>query len=226
MRILSNNCSAVNSISKEWGVVRLKQIISLCENGIWGDAPGDDKEVYPVIRSTEIMHNGKLDLKNVALRQIPAEKVEKYRLRNGDILIVSSSGSPHLIGRAAIYTLEKEGIHLFSNFIIRIRPQNVEPFYLFYYLHSSRYKQFLKSLQQTSTGLRNLRKGDLLNITFPLPPLPEQKQIAEILMIVDNKLEPLGEKKKTLEQLKKGLMNDLLTGRRRVKVEPPKETLF
>ena len=45
-------------------------------------------------------------------------------------------------------------------------------------------------------------------------------------MTVDNKLELLKEKKKTLEQLKKGLMNDLLTGRRRVKVEPPKETLF
>ena len=71
-----------------------------------------------------------------------------------------------------------------------------------------------------------LNQEQMCSIRLPLPPLPEQKQIAEILISVDKKLELLREKKKTLEQLKKGLMNDLLTGRRRVKVEPPKETLF
>jgi len=51
-----------------------------------------------------------------------------------------------------------------------------------------------------------------------LPPFPEQQKIAEILSTVDNKLELLRRKKEKLDVLKKGLMNDLLTGKVRVKV--------
>ena len=49
-----------------------------------------------------------------------------------------------------------------------------------------------------------------------LPALEEQKQIAEILSTVDNKLENLKEKKLFFEELKKGLMQKLLTGEVRV----------
>ncbi|WP_456326986.1 restriction endonuclease subunit S, partial [Palaeococcus sp. (in: euryarchaeotes)] len=60
--------------------------------------------------------------------------------------------------------------------------------------------------------LKALRK-----FPIPLPPLPEQKQIAEILMTVDKKLELLRKRREKLERVKRGLMKDLLTGRRRVK---------
>jgi len=44
------------------------------------------------------------------------------------------------------------------------------------------------------------------------------KKIAEILSTVDKRLELLRDKKERLGRIKKGLMNDLLTGARRVKV--------
>jgi len=52
----------------------------------------------------------------------------------------------------------------------------------------------------------------------PLPPLSEQQKIAEILSTIDKKLELERKRKEKLERIKKGLMNDLLTGRKRVKV--------
>lgn len=54
------------------------------------------------------------------------------------------------------------------------------------------------------------------SIKFPLPPLSEQKKIAEILSIVDKRSELLRKKKEKLERVKKGLMNDLLSGKSRV----------
>jgi type I restriction enzyme S subunit len=54
-------------------------------------------------------------------------------------------------------------------------------------------------------------------LKLPLPPLPEQQKIAEILSTVDKRLELLRKKKEKLARVKKGLMNELLTGRRRVK---------
>jgi len=60
--------------------------------------------------------------------------------------------------------------------------------------------------------------GDVLSEKIPLPPLPEQKKIAEILMTADKHIKLLKQRKEKLERIKKGLMNDLLTGKRRVKV--------
>ncbi|MCD6478874.1 MAG: restriction endonuclease subunit S, partial [Candidatus Diapherotrites archaeon] len=54
---------------------------------------------------------------------------------------------------------------------------------------------------------------------LPLPPLSEQQKIAEILSTVDKKLELERKRKEKLEIIKKGLMNDLLTGRKRVDVD-------
>ena len=54
------------------------------------------------------------------------------------------------------------------------------------------------------------------NFNIHFPPFEEQKQIAEILSTVDNKLENLKEKKQSFEELKKGLMQKLLTGEVRV----------
>jgi type I restriction enzyme S subunit len=50
------------------------------------------------------------------------------------------------------------------------------------------------------------------------PPLSEQNKIASILSIVDKKIEQERQRKNELEYLKKGLINDLLTGKVRVKV--------
>jgi len=48
--------------------------------------------------------------------------------------------------------------------------------------------------------------------------LPKQRRIAEILSAVDRKLELERKRKEKLERAKKGLMNELLTGRKRVKI--------
>ena len=52
---------------------------------------------------------------------------------------------------------------------------------------------------------------------IPLPPLEEQKQIADILSTADEKLEVLRAKKEKYETLKKGLIQKLLMGEIRVK---------
>ena len=58
-----------------------------------------------------------------------------------------------------------------------------------------------------------------IQIQIFLPPLPEQHRIAGILSTVDKKLELEHRRKKKLERIKKGLMNELLTGRKRIKIE-------
>ena len=70
-------------------------------------------------------------------------------------------------------------------------------------------------MAQGST-IKGILRNDLAHLKIPLPPLPEQRQIAEILGAVDSRLELLRERKERMERVKKGLMSNLLTGRKRV----------
>ncbi|MCX7697883.1 MAG: restriction endonuclease subunit S, partial [Candidatus Goldbacteria bacterium] len=90
--------------------------------------------------------------------------------------------------------------------------------YFYYYTKTSYYDLFLKKLEQTSTGLRNLPKKEYLEMLIPVPKnFNEQLRIAEILTFIDSQIDSEKQRKQKYETLKKGLMNDLLTGKRRVK---------
>ena len=72
-----------------------------------------------------------------------------------------------------------------------------------------------KYLNLAVIGIRDGKQisiPDFMSIKIPVPPLEEQKQIANILSTADEKLEVLRAKKEKYETLKKGLMQKLLSG--------------
>ena len=68
----------------------------------------------------------------------------------------------------------------------------------------------------TGSGQPQITKGKLVLIHIPLPPLAEQKKIAEILISLDNKIKAEENKKSALETLFKTLLHNLMTGKIRV----------
>ena len=100
---------------------------------------------------------------------------------------------------------------------IRLKVDNSK-FNTEFIFYSINYDNFRKIAVARSNGTTRLRIGlsALKSIPILIPPLEEQKQIAEILSTVDKKLENLKEKKQSFEELKKGLMQKLLTGEVRV----------
>jgi type I restriction enzyme S subunit len=85
-------------------------------------------------------------------------------------------------------------------------------YYWFLYF-KPKWKKFAKPTTQA-----NLTAEIIRETCIPLPPIPEQRKIAEILSTVDKKLALERERKEKLERIKQGLMNDLLTGKKRVRV--------
>ena len=92
--------------------------------------------------------------------------------------------------------------------------KKVAPYFLYHNL-DSRYEE-LRSMSTGSGGRGGLNLAILKSVLIALPPLEEQKQIAEILSTTDEKLETLRAKKEAFEILKKGLMQKLLSGEVRV----------
>ena len=210
----------IGRMPKEWEVVRLGEIGRV----VTGTTPSTKKMDYWI--PPEVVWVTPADLSKVMFSVSDSErKVSKKALKECNLNILPE-GSVIMSTRAPVGYIALVGTSLVFNQGCKgliLNEQRVRGEFLVYYLRT-----MVKKLQSLSGGstFKELSKDSLEKVSLPLPPLHEQKQITEILMTVDNKLELLREKKKTLEQLKKGLMNDLLTGRRRVKVEPPKETLF
>ncbi|RDV23417.1 restriction endonuclease subunit S, partial [Parageobacillus toebii] len=86
-----------------------------------------------------------------------------------------------------------------------------------YYLIDKIKDQFI-ALASGSTFLE-ISKSALENFKIPVPPIEEQIEIAKILSSVDEKMSVEKVKKESLQIIKKGLMQSLLTGKVRVKVD-------
>ena len=128
-----------------------------------------------------------------------------YEEFNGSSLTVVGRG----IGVGTAFT--KNGSYGAIGRLLVLFPQKgIKPHFYTEYIN------FKIKIFSESSGIPQLTGAQIKNYKCPIPPLEEQKQIAEILSTVDKKLENLKEKKQSFEELKKGLMQKLLTGEVRV----------
>ncbi len=142
-----------------------------------------------------------------------AESLKSCQIYPNDI-ILAKMAEP--VARACLIP-DIESKYIMCSDGIRLKVDNSK-FNTEFIFYSINYDNFRKIAVARSTGTTRLRIGlsALKSIPIVIPPLEEQKQIAEILSTVDNKLENLKEKKQSFENLKKGLMQKLLTGEVRV----------
>jgi len=96
---------------------------------------------------------------------------------------------------------------------IKINDSKVNNLFIWYNLYF--YRNKLVKMSQGST-FEAVGYKELNNFLIPLPPLPEQQRIAEILSQIDQTIEKEERYKEKLQKIKQGLMQDLLTGKVRV----------
>lgn len=192
-----------------WGSIQLTELLQLCDSGTWGD-PSDPKEGTAVLRSTNI-NKWSLDLTgDVAYRNVSARDLQNKRLQEGDIIVTKSSGSPQLIGEAALFDIIDDRVFLFSNFTQRLRPNNkkVLPKYLHYYLSSPQGREVLNQMHRTTSGLRNLIIPRYLeqNVPIPNPENPEKSILIQQRVI--HRLEQYLDEQKLARRLHNKIVAD------------------
>lgn len=131
----------------------------------------------PILRANNITPLG---LTFDDLVYVPAARVSNsQKLRPGDVLLVASSGSRQVVGRAGTVRCEFEGS--FGAFCKVLRPRDgVDHSYFAHFFQTRKYRETISS-QAAGIGIVNLRAEHLNQLRIPLPPLQEQRRIAALL---------------------------------------------
>lgn len=141
----------------------------------------------------------------------------KDYVNNGDV-IMADTAEDEMVGRCCEVTnidniKVVSGLHtILIHPIIKFAPK-----YLGYYLNSERYHKQIISIMQ-GIKVYSITKDALKNTIIDIPNIEEQAAIANILSLCDNEILLAKQKLNSFQQQKKGLMQILLTGKRRVAI--------
>jgi type I restriction enzyme S subunit len=126
------------------------------------------------------------DFSQTSLITVNGELSDEDLLRDGDLLFVRSNGNKALVGRC-VYVQPNGNRVTFSGFTIRARitSDDADPWFISKVVRSPLFKEALYRLGGGSS-INNLSQGVLSEFEFPLPPLREQRKIAEILRTWDD----------------------------------------
>ena len=94
-----------------------------------------------------------------------------------------------------------------------ITAEQVELYYLYYLLQTINFQKYI-----VGTTIPHIYFKDYGNINIYLPDIEIQRKVIKILQITDRKIELLNRKKNKYEDIKKILMQKLLTGKVRVNI--------
>ena len=136
-----------------------------------------------------------------------------YYLNEGDIVFARTGAT---VGKSYLYKLS-DGRLVFAGFLIRftIDTRHLIPYYLKSYVSTSRYWYWVKLTSQRS-GQPGINANEYCSLLVTIPPLPEQRKIAEVLSTWDRAIEKQTLLVEKVELRKKGLMQQLLTGKKRL----------
>lgn len=136
--------------------------------------------------------------------------VNKY-IFDDDLILLAEDGA-NIINRSTPIAFLVNGKIWVNNHahVLKVRP-NTDRYYLCAYLESLKYDKY-----NTGTAQPKLNRETCEKIPVLVPPLPEQRKIADILNTWDKAIEKQTQLIEKLELRKKGLMQQLLTGKRRI----------
>ena len=201
-----------------WQKVKLGEI-GKTYNGLTGKSKEDfedgNAKFIPYIN---VFSNEKVNIDKLGVVSVD-ESEKQNKVQYGDIFFTVSSETPDEVGMASVLLDEIENTYL-NSFCFGYRLNDFEilnPIFASYILRGDRFRNYMMVLSQGSTRF-NISKNEVMKLKIELPSLHEQKAIAEVLTTADDEIATNRKKLDALRLQKRGLMQQLLTGKARVKI--------
>ncbi|MEC0694178.1 restriction endonuclease subunit S [Bacillus atrophaeus] len=229
---MSKKKKTIDELLEEALVPEAEQPYEIPDNWIWSNAGAVSKVLRGVSYKKHQVEDQKNDNNLLVLRggniqdgtilnqgdnvYVSNELVkEEQRLQKNDVVIVSSTGSSKVIGKAASVINEFVG-ESFGAFLTTIRPsKKIDSSYFGLYYQTTNYRNVISSLAKGS-NINNIKKEHLDSLSFPQPPLDEQKRIVEkvesLLGKVEEAKQLIEEAKETFELRRAAILDKAFRG--------------
>ena len=172
-----------------------------------------DTGEYFLITGTDFK-NGFIDWQNcVYIEKLRYDQDNNIQVKSNDVLVTKDG----TIGKVAFINEVPKPATLNSGvFVIRPIGKSFHPKFFYYILLSEHFAKFLGKLSAGST-INHLYQKDFVSFDFWTPKtIDEQKEISEMLFDMDSEIEEFEQKLAKQKQIKRGMMQVLLTGKTRL----------
>ena len=190
----------LGDVPTRWEVKRLKNLLTQAlQYGANESADIDDPDLPHYVRITDVHEDG--GLRSDTFRSLPENIAKPYLLSDGDLLFARSGATS---GKTLLYR-DNWGRCAYAGYLIRARLdlRKALPTFVQYFTGSTNYWQWLSSIYIQAT-IQNVSAEKYAELTFSVPPLPEQHAIADFLDQETGIIDRLVAKKRELiEKLKK-----------------------
>lgn len=187
----------------EWKTYKLGEI---CTDISYGYTESASSEMVgpKFLRITDIQHDF-INWNNVPYCPITESNHNKYKLEVGDIVIARTGAST---GATAIFK-DADIDAVYASYLIRykIDKSKADPFYIGHLLKSPLWKQHVNSIIGGS-GQPGANAKQFASFKIEIPDLPTQRQIAQILTSLDDKIELNLQMNQTLEAMAQAIFKE------------------
>jgi len=168
----------------DWTSTRLGDTVEFIKNGT--TATQLKIKSPKLVTRIETIADGEVNLRKAGF-VAESENIERYRLTTGDILFSHINSIKH-IGKTALIRSDDE-IYNGMN-LLQIRPNRARayPSFLLEVLRSESFRSEVRSRAKQAVNQASISIAQLQELEILLPPLPEQKKIAEILSGIDKQI--------------------------------------
>jgi type I restriction enzyme, S subunit len=201
-------------LPKGWESLFLGDVFNF-KNGLNGEkslygAGAKFVNVMDVFRGPRLRHR-----EIVGEMAVSPKQLTEFAVRQGDVLFNRTSETDDEIALSTVYL--DTGPAVFGGFVIRARPSGKaldQEFCVYSFQAASIRREMIRRGQGAIRS--NIGQADLATVPMLLPPLPEQRRIAEILSTWDRAIETVEALIANARAQKKALMQSLLTGKHRL----------
>ena len=194
----------LGEIPNEWSIVKLSDLSQKIGDGLHGTPKYVENSDYYFINGNNLVC-GKVELYEDTKMVSEEDYIKNNKDLNENSLLISLNGT---IGNVAYYNNEKIMLGKSSGYINL--KGNINKKYIYYVLKTNTVLEYFNK-ELTGTTIKNLSLSTLRNTPIPLPNIREQEKIALILSTVDEQIDNVDALIEKNKELKKGLMQTLLT---------------
>ncbi len=200
----------IGEIPKSWEVVRLEEIVKESIKDGVHQTPVYVEEGVPFITAKDIIDN-KISFANCAYIS-PEEHetlIKRVKPEIGDVLLTKVG----TVGNVALVNISREFSIFVQVALIKPKSDIIDSGFLLYALQSEKGQTEINRKSAQST-MRFIGVRKISTVYIPLPSLPDQLEIAEILQACDTIIAALEQEAQRLDELFHAMLDELMTGKR------------